>query len=414
MARLFGVVALHLIVVWTSSAQTTNGGSTYSIFNIGDLQTGNSPASAGRAGVESAVPTPEIINTVNPAAWGDLRYTTIQASLTFNQYRASDAMSSVDQNDTRIGGFAFGFRWSEALGGGAALTISPYSIVNYRTSESRPVPGSDSTDTARIVYTGRGGISKARLGGCFRPVSRISLGAAASFYFGSIESISDVSFTTGSALNPATYTSASRYSGLGVEVGMWAEPADDIRVACVAVLGTTLTRSRIETSSFVQGGTTIRNSDTTGDDDIALPARITAGVSWKSGRFLLSADASTQSWSNQDFPTARGATRVAFGVDRLPSASLNASGFERWTFRVGGYVDQTYYTLPTGTVGAVGATLGARWPITTATNLTSSTVLDVALEGGSRGSTDEGMTREVFARVSVGLSINELWFLKRR
>ena len=44
----------------------TSGGSTYSIFNIGDLRNGTTAAAAGRGGVETAVPSPSIINSFNP------------------------------------------------------------------------------------------------------------------------------------------------------------------------------------------------------------------------------------------------------------------------------------------------------------------------------------------------------------
>ena len=48
------------------SAQS-GGGSTYSIFNIGDLRPGANASGAGRAGIEAAVPSPLVLNSINPA-----------------------------------------------------------------------------------------------------------------------------------------------------------------------------------------------------------------------------------------------------------------------------------------------------------------------------------------------------------
>lgn len=404
---LLGAEVLH--------GQTTNGGSSYSIFNIGDLQTGGSASVAGRSGVEVAVPTAEILNTVNPAGWSDLRYTTIQASLAFNQYRVSDATSSVSQNDTRLRDFAFGIRWSESLGGGAGMSLHPYSIVNYRTSLSQTVPGDDSSATARVDYSGHGGVSVAAIGASIKPHDRIAIGVTANLYFGTITSISDVSFPgTATALNPATYESNSRYTGAGVTIGAWGEPVDNLRIGAAFDAGARLTRGRIELSRFVQNGLSYVHRDTLADNSLTIPPRLTVGASYRSGRFLFGGDYWVQNWSGEDFTTTRNASRMAFGIDRLASQSLNASGFERWTFRLGGFYESTYYSLGGGSVDAVGGSIGFRWPITQVSPLSSSTVLDLALEVGTRGSTDNGLTQETFGRLYVGLSLNELWFLRRR
>lgn len=413
--RLLMVAPMFVLAGITARSQTTNGGSTYSIFNLGDLQTGSTAAVAGRGGIEASIPSPDLLNSINPASWSDLRYTTVQASLSFHQYQVSDASTSIFQNDTRLREFAFGIRWSEKLGGAAGIAIRPYTVVNYRTSLSQAVPGLDSLTRARIDYTGRGGISTARIGGSIRPADHFSVGATANFFLGTIANASDVTFpASSSSLSPATYESSARFSGFSASVGAWIEPVTGLRIGVVADLGSTLTRSRIETSSFVQGGQTFINRDTLADDEVTIPTRITAGLSYATGRFLVSAEGWTQSWEGSGLATARNATRLAIGLDRVASPSLNATGFERWTFRMGAFLERTYYALSAGEIDAYGASIGTRWPITQASALNSSTVLDLALEGGSRGTTDNGLTREVFLRFSVGLSLNELWFLRRR
>lgn len=395
--------------------QTTNGGSAYSIFNFGDIQTGSSTSVAGRSGVEAAMPTAEILNTINPAAWSDLQYTTIQAGLTFNQYQVSDNVTSVAQNDTRLREFAFGFKWSDARGGAAGISLRPYSIVNYRTTLLQSVPGVDSSVTGRVDYSGHGGLSTAAVGGAFKPWDRGGVGATVNLYFGSITSNSDVSFLEGSSsLNPARYESTSRFSGIGGTVGAWVEPIDKLRFAAVLDFGATLTRSRIELSRFVENGLSYVHRDTLADDQIAIAPRFTAGASYATGRFRLGADLWLQNWSQDDFPTIRNSWRTMVGMDRLPSPSLNAEGFERWTFRFGLFREQTYYALAAGSIDATGGSAGFRWPITEVSPLSSGTVLDLALEGGVRGSTDNGLTREVFGRLYIGISLNELWFQRRR
>jgi hypothetical protein len=40
--------------------------------------------------------------------------------------------------------------------------------------------------------------------------------------------------------------------------------------------------------------------------------------------------------------------------------------------------------------------------------------MDVGIELGTRGTTENGLTQELFGKLSVELSINELWFQSSR
>ncbi len=97
-----------------------------------------------------------------------------------------------------------------------------------------------------------------------------------------------------------------------------------------------------------------------------------------------SLEGSMQSWGTEQFTTARPASRVAVGYDYLPSSSVNASGLERWTFRLGGYYENTYYQLENGAgINQMGVTLGTRYPLGGSANgLGAGTAFDVAIELG--------------------------------
>lgn len=397
-----------------SAAAQTSGGSTYSIFNLGDLQTGSTTASAGRGGVESAVPSSSIINSVNPAGWQDLRFVTLQAAVNFEQYQVSDGSSKLYQNNSRLQDFAVGFPYSEKLGGAVALAIHPYSTVNYRTQVEQDVAFGDTATTMRTTYSGRGGISEAYLGTSIRPLPWLSVGGAANLYFGSITGESEVSFDN-AALNTAYYQMSDRYFGVGARAGIQAQPTDDLRLGAVYETGGTLDRENTRSTRVIDNGRELLDTLSTSTGSTTVPARVTFGASLVSGRFLVAADASMQGWDASQFTTARAENRYAVGVDRLPSTSMNASGFERWTFRFGAYYKQTYYQPLGGNgIDQMGLTLGARWPITSPNPFNSNTALELSLELGRRGSTDAGLTQELFGRVSMQLSVSELWFVRSR
>lgn len=410
------VLAAAIVMLAAHSAVAqTSGGSTYSIFNLGDLRGTSTAAAAGRGGVEAAVPSPWIINSVNPAMWADLEFVTLQAALNFEQYEVSDANTTIRQNHSKLQDFAAAFPYSDRFGGTLAFGVRPYSTVNYRTQVARDVPTADSSARASITYGGRGGLSEALLGSSFSPVEWLSLGVSGSLYFGSITSESAIEFPANNNLNPALYRTSDLYFGSGIRAGLSAKPVEDLILAGVFESGSTLTRERYESSRFIDNNREIIDTTSIIKDELKIPSKFTAGASYLLGRFLISTDAAFQSWSTEHFSTARASGRYAIGVDRMPSTSMNASGFERWSFRFGGYYDQTYYQLTNGQgIDQMGVTLGARYPISNSGHLTAGTALDVAIELGRRGSIDNGLTQELYGKLWIELAVSELWFVRRR
>ncbi len=410
---LLGTGLLFAAVIGPATAQT-GGGSTYSIFNIGDLQTSSNAAAAGRGGVECAIPSPTLINSMNPAGWQDLRYVTLQAAMNFEQYRVSDQQNTIYQNTRKLQDFAACFPFSEKMGGAAAFAIHPYSTVNYRTQVAQRVPNGDSGTTMRTTYSGRGGVSEAYVGMSLRPIPFVTVGGSVNLFFGAITGANEVSFDD-TRMNTASYQTAQRYVGLGGRIGLQAQPTADLRLGALYETGAKLDRESISSTHLFDNGRELLDTLSQRDDQLTVPPRITVGASLVSGRFLFGADASFQSWDKSHFSTARPENRFALGVDRLPSSSLNASGFERWTFRFGGYYKQTYYEPLAGTgIDQMAVTLGARVPIGGTGAFNSNTAFDIALEFGTRGKTESGLTKEAFGKLSVELSVSEIWFIRSR
>jgi len=402
-----------LLAPTASRAQETSGGSSYSVLNVGDLQTSTSVAGQGRAGVEAAVPTESVLNSINPALWSGMHNVTLQAAMDFAQYKVSDATSSLYQNNTNIQGFSVAFPLSEDYGITPALAFRPYSTVNYRTQLQQQIgTGSDSTQ-ALTTYQGSGGISEVLLGTSFRPIDKIAVGASLDWYFGAIEHRSLVNFPDGS-LNPATYFRSDHYSGLGARVGLEVEPVENLRIGAVYQTGADLERTRYLINSYTDQGRDVIDTTDMTTTTVKLPPRITFGASYQIGRSIVAADASLQSWTTEDFANARNSGRYAVGYEYKPSESVNAEGFDRWTFRFGGFMENTYYALPGGNIDQMGLSLGFGLPLTTFNRLNANTAIDVALQVGTRGTTDNGLTKEMFGRISVELAISELWFTRLR
>lgn len=407
------VVVLGGVGLAPALAQTS-GGSTYSSLNIGDLQTSTSVAGQGLAGVESAMPMPGNLNSLNPAGWADLRSVTLAAGMNFEQYQVSTATQSLYQNSTRLQGFSIGFPFSEAYGVTAAMLFRPYSTVNYRSQLTQRVPLAG-TDTAVATTTkqGSGGVSQAVIGSSFKPIEQLTIGAGVDWYFGAIESRSNVAFDN-TALNPATYLTSDQYRGVGGRVGVQVRPAEGLQIGATLQSGVTLSRTRLLINNYLDAAGQVIDTTATDTADLTVPQRLTVGASYRMGRSTLGTEVSLQDWSSAAMPTATSATRYGLAYQYAASESINAEGLDRWTFRVGALYEDTYYLTSNGAITQLGFTLGVGFPLAAYNRLNANPAMDIALQFGTRGTTDNGLTREAFGKLSVELSLSELWFVKVR
>ncbi|MCB0713504.1 MAG: hypothetical protein KDD67_14345 [Ignavibacteriae bacterium] len=404
------LLLLSLLSPLTLSAQ--GGGSSYSIFNIGDLETTTTGAGAGRAGVETAVPYTGLINSLNPAAWTSLNYVTIQAGLRFEQYRVSDADQSIWQNKTAFRNVAVGLPFSKKLGGAIALGIRPYSSVNYNTGVKQDVPSGDSLVPAELNYNGSGGVSQGFAGLALSPIKELSVGGTVDLYFGSTLNRTIVNFPT-SSLNNAGYVNTDSWSGIGGSIGILANPTESLLIGATFSPGFKLNVEREAISIFQEDGIDDTVSATTTESSIPVPSRITVGASWKNGRTVLSGDLLTQGWGGNDsLSRTRNRLRTGIGVDYIPSKNPNASGLDTWTLRTGVWYEQTYYSLTQGDINEMGVALGVNIPFSSTGRLGSGAGADIGLEFGMRGTTDNGLTREMFGKLSLELAISEFWFVQ--
>ena len=117
------------------------------------------------------------------------------------------------------------------------------------------------------------------------------------------------------------------YIGAGGRFGVAVQPIEELRIGGVYETGGTLTQERSVSTRLVDNNRELVDTTATSEGEITLPPRFMVGASYQTGRFLLSSDAVFQSWSKDNFPTARPSSRFAVGVDRLPSESMNATGF---------------------------------------------------------------------------------------
>lgn len=417
-------VGIAPMIPGSAAGQLQSDGSIYSRFGIGERHLYHSPQSQAMGGGGVAVPSYRYVNSANPASWYDQRFVRATGAATFQRITESAAdggdpstLGSGQLTAIQLGIPIYTRRT------GLAFSFSPYTRLNYRVESLREL---DTGEGDPVPYTlsfgGNGGIQRLSGGFGHRLNNRLSLGVSADYLFGILEQ------TRSSEFNNINYTDRTIISGTrlrGVSASFGAsftalgttETRDALIVAAVVTLPTTLSGERVE---MLGSGESADTLSTGPEGDVRIPMSIKAGIAWNPDpRWLVVADALVEPWSSfeSDFsfpgydPSTGGAlsdrTRLSAGVEYWPGAQQMFSGFfSRMAYRFGVYSDVDYISPdPAQEIRSIGLSGGISVP-----SRIPGTTIDLNLDVGRRGTTENGLIRDRYIRFGLNLNFGERWF----
>jgi hypothetical protein len=406
--------------------------SPYSSYGIGLPEAGTFGInrSLGNAGI--GIRTPQFINSLNPASYSAFDLTVFEAGIIsqYNEFQTQTATAT--STDASFAYLGFGLPvlpwWGLSFG------LQPFTNVGYNflATEQSPEFGSFST-----AYRGTGGVNKVFLGNGFR-YRRMSAGFNANYLFGSVNRDRRVAFDP--SIIPLNTIAVDNYflSDFAFDLGaQYVQPLDTIGKSKLTFgatygIGTNLNASRqqfIATYSAVPAGDLIRDTvvfrDTKGTFN--LPDNFGIGLAFNRGeQWMIAAD-----WRHSRWGAGRSAfgpsdslansTDYSFGVQFSPEqdpARASQIYYRIIQYRAGFRYNQSHILVRNTQIQEYGITIGVGLPLrrTRAPQLgiTRPSVINIGIEAGQRGTLDEGLLRERYIRVNLGLTINDKWFIKRR
>jgi len=162
---------------------------------------------------------------------------------------------------------------------------------------------------------------------------------------------------------------------------------------------------------------TIENSQNY-NGKIVLPLSFGVGVGFKKGdRWLVAADFAMQNWSsyqafNQD-GGLKNSYRVSLGAQWVPNAkALQKKYMARVHYRLGARYAQTALELKSTQLTEKALTAGFGFPVGRNYLLQNFSMINIGVEFGQRGTTENNLIKENFIRATVGFTINDRWFVK--
>jgi hypothetical protein len=403
--KLSVAVVLLFSVFFNSQNLFSQGGSNYSIFGVGDIETSTGSAYESLAGTSIAFPTEHAISSLNPAIWSNLTKTRLLMGYKFNQHLVFDEKdNAIYQNNGKISSLSSVFVIDTGRGIAVSFGLNPYSGVNYLIKVPMEVNFEGLKVTGNSIYQGLGGLTMAYLGASAKIIDNFAFGVSGFATFGVIKSSITTSFNDDNFFTVEN-RSENKFNGYGVRMGVLYEPVRNLNIGLFSEQHLSLKYdSEVIYNSNFNTDTTKTNSNT-----VALPKCYGIGGSYLTGKFRIGSDIKLYQLKGMDYnsgPETEYTDMMVYslGVSRIGSASSGADYSDRVTYNFGLGMKQLYYKFQGEQIKDVFVSFGGNFP------LIGTSILDVALTFGNRGLSSKNMVNEFYGRLTIDLSIGEIWF----
>ena len=380
------------------------GGSNYTIFGIGDLRLAGDPRSSALGYTGIGIADGFSVNVNSPATWSQITETKLDANLLHESFRATDGRKTITLALTNFAGASLAVPISQRFGIVVVGSMKPYSNKDYNVFTTGSQQGMEYV----LNHEGSGGLGRGQIGLSFSPFPFIATGASFNYIFGSLENSRTLLPTTSGYEGGKTTgrTSTNAISGtFGILLNGTGSSIPFLEPLAVGLVVTTKGYLKADGEFLFEFPSEADTIDVT-ISDIPLPFSYGIGLSIRpTARWTIAADIFTQAWGTAalSVPT-RDAVLYGIGVERSPSRAPGASLWDRLAVRVGSYYHQTYYVVNGEGIDEWGITAGLGIPFS------GENRLNFSLEYGGRGATENGLIKENIFRLSMGISLSEIWF----
>jgi long-subunit fatty acid transport protein len=421
------IVSVCLLFSLVSFAQEGTS-SPYSFYGIGDVRFRGTIENRSMAGL-AIVPDSIHINLQNPAMYSSLKLTSFSVGGTFSANQLKTNQKDEKAQRTTLDYLAVGIPLKKL---GLGFGLIPYSSVGYNIRNS--VFLNENRNRTDNFYKGSGGLNKVFFGFGYQLAKNFSIGADVQYNFGKIDTRS---LSTQFALNSSNVyeqvqystreTNSSTASGVNFNTGLSYNTKLYKSVSLFSSLTyspeATITLNNERFIAIVQSANGILD---TVDDEVEIqvantklkmPSKFSFGVGiGDTKKWIVGTELTFQGTSNFgnrfndiDNVTYENATRFTVGGYYIPNYKSFTNYFERIVYRGGFRFENTGLVINNQPIEDAAVTLGLGLPLRGAFSN-----VNVGFELGNRGTQKGGLVREHYMNFSIGLSLNDRWFQKRK
>ncbi len=402
--------------------------SPYSRYGLGDLHNNQNTVNRGMGGVSQAYSDPQSVNFINPASYSSLLLTTFDVGVEGGARSITDQGAKFSSGFGTLSYLQLGIplitnKWGLNLG------LRPVTRVSYNIQESH---NSTFFDTLRVPmtskYEGSGGLYQLYAGTGVR-FGQFSIGVNLGYLFGNIENNTRLAFP-----DPNVYAShrmfRTTYNSIFYKVGVQyrAKVAKDMDLtfgASGSLKQNMNARQEIlnETVQFDASSNNYVTQDTVnyskGDrGTVVFPEEYGAGIMLrKFDKWMIGVDFNSSQWENyKNFgnkDSLQNSWKLAIGGQFVPNATALSGYWNRVAYRLGGYYGKDYLQLEGVNMPTMGFTVGAGLPVRRMPYSNQYSMINLAFEIAHRGN-NETVLKENIYRISLGFTLSDKWFIKRK
>lgn len=426
------LAAVLACFVGSAGAQTTSPYSRYGYGILGDQAVGVSKALGG---IGYGLRNNQSANPINPASYSRVDSLTFlfDIGVTASRAKLSDGVNKQNDDNGGLDYITMLMPLSKRLG--LSLGILPYSTVGYSFGSSESSSGSSGVGYTKL-YEGDGGFSQLYLGlGYETPLKGLSVGANASYIFGTLEHTNSLPSVGSSTSYTSIQYNEFQIKALKLDFGIQYEKA--ISKRNVLTVGASFTPKMGSDANFERQyynylGSSIVYGDTMkiSSIDAGIPMSMGAGFTLvRDEKLLIGADVTYQKWSDVKYSEYMGdglnqsnrfndVWRINAGAEYVIDP-YDRRYYKKIRFR-GGFNYSNSYMNVKNTSGVVdgydeyGATIGVGLPFLDRDGGNRTSYINVNFHYKKVKPKVSNMINEEYFGVSIGVNINEFWFFRRK
>lgn len=411
------IIVVVAILMATFSWAQDNSSSPYSYYGLGEIKFKGTQDTRAMGGLNITGDSLHL-NLMNPASYSKLRLTTFEIGGTGNFNKLQTLSEEEKAQRVTLDYIAVGLPMGKF---GFSFGLSPFSAVGYRNQNVSLEEGMERTR----LFTGNGNINRVFVGGSYSLTKSFSFGLDFSYNFGKITSqavefltepavqlgsrerntsnIKGISANLGFLYNTKLNTKTSFYSSATYSPEFQLNSDNSRNIATIIY--------NINGSELVADKQDILVNDT----KLIIPSKMSIGAGFgNSKKWLIGAEVTfaensklTNRFEDIYDVTFENATKISIGGFFIPKYDSFSSYFKRVVYRGGFRYESTGLIINNQSINDYGMNFGLGLPV-------GSSSIDVGFEFGKKGTTSNGLIAENYFNISVGLSLNDIWFKKRK
>ncbi|HSM63615.1 MAG TPA: hypothetical protein VK833_06735 [Gillisia sp.] len=412
MIKRFIIIVALLTTVLSAAQEGTS--SPYSYYGIGLTKFKGTVEKQSMGGIRMFSDSIHL-NLRNPGSYGRLRLTTFAVGGSHQTTALKTEDESESSRTTSLDYLAIGIPTGKLNFG---LGLIPYTSVGYRILES--------SEEASNKFTGRGGMNKVFLTAGYSVTNDLSIGVDVNYNFGNIQNNSTSIQKRVQFGSRQINRTDLRGFNLNFGIDYQKDLNKDLKLYTVATyapeMNITAEKMRnIATITYRADGSEVvieESNVTFPEGDLTLPSELTLGAGiGATNKWFLGAEYSNISANDYNFNSGNSFAEVQYdnasqyrlGGFYVPEYNSLTSYFSRVVYRAGLRYEETGLNLSNEGINEFGISFGVGLPA--GRNFTNA---NIGIEYGQRGTTNSGLIKENFFKLSISLSLNDKWFLQTK